>query len=55
MHQAFETVRNEILEKLSFYGVVKTALSWFCDYVLLFNASVGVPQGSALEPLMFLV
>ena len=65
LKKAFDTVRHSILlEKLSYYGVRGVALKWFEPYlsnrkqfVSVSGASsdlFGIPQGSVLEPLLFL-
>ena len=68
--KAFDTVNHEILfEKLSKYGIRNTALQWFKSYLqnrkqfvcyqniesLYSNISCGVPQGSILGPILFLL
>jgi hypothetical protein len=70
LRKAFDTVSHEILlNKLKYYGIHGTALKWFEDY--LSNRSqatsveddisafeiilCGVPQGSILGPLLFLI
>ena len=68
--KAFDTVNHGILlQKLQLYGIRNTALNWFhsylsgrLQYVSLdgFNSQVhlidrGVPQGSILGPLLFLI
>ncbi|CAB4015645.1 Hypothetical predicted protein [Paramuricea clavata] len=70
LSKAFDTIAHCILlDKLPAYGVVGPELAWFTDY--LFNRTqlvemqnncsrpstitTGVPQGSILGPLMFIV
>ena len=70
LEKAFDTVNHNILlQKLSHYGIAGTALSWFTSYLTNRHQRVsldgnvsdykkivcGVPQGSILGPLLFLV
>ena len=68
--KAFDTVNHKILlKKLSYYGIRGTTLSWFDSYLCnrpqtvkinnslsdILNVKCGVPQGSVLGPLLFLL
>ena len=70
LQKAFDTVNHQILvEKLAIYGIRGIVLNWFISYlsnrkqytVLLNHESLpksityGVPQGSVLGPLLFLI
>ena len=70
LSKAFDTVNHEILlSKLSHYGVRSTAQKWFKQYLsdrkqfvtyngtqsTMTNIYCGVPQGSILGPLLFLL
>ena len=70
LSKAFDTLdHNILLKKLHFYGIRDTQLSWFKSYLtgrtqsVKYNDAVssklelitGVPQGSVLGPLLFLI
>ena len=70
LEKAFDTVDQDILSKrLAHYGVQHRELSWFKSYVTnrkqfcrvnsvdsdFGDIEVGVPQGSCLGPLLFLI
>ena len=70
LEKAFDTVNHKILvKKLEFYGIRGISNEWFCSYLSnrqqrvkldgkkssYLNISCGVPQGSILGPLLFLI
>ena len=70
LSKAFDTVSHAvILERLPSYGIISNELQWFTDYLferrqyVIFNGTqsdteyvtCGVPQGSTLGPLLFLI
>jgi hypothetical protein len=70
LSKAFDTIDHDILlAKLNFYGIKDTSLMWFSNYLRnrtqyvsfkdtsseLLPNDIGVPQGSILGPLLFII
>ena len=70
IHKAFDSIDDEILlEKLKFYGITGVEHDWFQSYLTSRNQETfvngflstkkeiicGIPQGSILGPLLFLI
>ena len=69
LSKAFDTVNHNILKKLKLYGIENSNLRWFTSYLSRRKQSIeqkniktshlditcGVPQGSILGPLLFMV
>ena len=70
LSKVFDTLNHDILlHKLQHYGIGKTPLQWFSSYLnnrrqyvnindinsSTLNLSTGVPQGSILGPLLFII
>ena len=68
--RAFDCVNHEILcKKMEYYGIKNSALEWFKSYLAerkqyvslngvhsdIKNVNIGIPQGSILGPLLFLI
>ena len=70
LSKAFDTVsHSKLLDKLVSYGIKEIEYSWFCDYLFnrsqrviyngntsdKLNVEIGVPQGSILGPILFIL
>ena len=70
LSKAFDTLdHNILLSKLKTYGLTDLSLKWFCNYLSFHSQyteinqiksatipiSIGVPQGSILGPLLFII
>ncbi len=70
LSRAINTISHEILfRKLNYYGIRGTALAWIIEYLTdikqcvsynnsdsdIVNINIGVPHGSILGPLLFLL